>query len=172
MDHATPTSFPNGLWAWGIDLSSVKIAFAAKRGAQFRTHLRLLPRKGRSLLSQLERVERSVAADAFTLARTCPPGLIVIEEPFGRGNKTTLTTVLAATMLGLHHGLNNQFGPPNIELVTASQWKKAVIGKGNADKDLCMLYARIFFRRELGDQDLADALCIATYAQEREIQWS
>jgi Holliday junction resolvasome RuvABC endonuclease subunit len=66
-----------------------------------------------------------------------------------------------AVLTGLHYRLVSAFDfPVAIHTVAVSEWKKAVVGNGNAAKELVLTHSRsLGYNGER--QDEADALCIA-----------
>ena len=102
--------------------------------------------------------------DVLAIASRWEPDVVWLEEPVFAGMRTTATPVLMAygvITLALHQSL------PTVELCTCkqAQWKKAIIGMGNAKKTdvkafLMHQYPKLTFK---GADDGRDAICIGLY---------
>lgn len=97
------------------------------------------------------------------------PRRIYIEAPIVAGVRNLQTTIGIAQTSGavlLSCPLIIQS-----ELVAVAQWKKATVGKGNANKDDVSRWLQqrypIYFEQCAGDQNWVDATCIALYGASR-----
>lgn len=166
-------------WAWGVDVRTGFLAFAALSTAgELRT-------AGLDLSEEAKgRGAARLAATRQALLRGLPFGLpaptaIVVENPTVARTDFRLLTLTGVVM----EALASVFACPILEL-TSGQWKKEVVGCGNADKGQVMRHAveRLGYvpapvstaatrtQRDIEDaprQDKADAACVARAALNR-----
>jgi Holliday junction resolvasome RuvABC endonuclease subunit len=104
-------------------------------------------------------------------AQHFPPVAVYVERPTGKHASPILTMAAGATLMGFSDGLADVFDHPvRAFLCAVSEWKKPVIGNGNASKELVMAWAR--GRGYDGDrQDAADALAIAHFGAAECAVW-
>lgn len=145
----------------GIDLGvrSVYMAATSELGdVQF--HASVLKRSAKSdrrdeLQLLAKEVKRFLHAD----------DLVFMEEPIVAGVRNLRT----ALQLGQSAGMVLTSSPAQVHLVAVAQWKKATVGKGNADKTAVALWLAAHhpeaFMKAAGDQNLIDAMCICLYGR-------
>jgi Holliday junction resolvasome RuvABC endonuclease subunit len=152
---------------WGVDVSTKSIDVAILCGdGSWQTNAIMVydqtvatSKHGRRLNIIRERCATTAAA----WAQHFPPIAVYVERPTGAHPKPILTMAAGAALMGFEEGLREAFAHPvTCFLVAVSEWKKPIVGNGNASKEMVLARAR-----ELGyegeRQDPADALCIAHF---------
>lgn len=93
-----------------------------------------------------------------------PDALFVVESPIVAGARNLRTSLLLAQVTGIV-----QSRLSNVIEVAVAQWKKEVVGKGNAKKEEVALWVEEnhpeAFLHLKGSQDALDAFCIALYGE-------
>lgn len=93
-------------------------------------------------------------------------GMVGIESPLVAGARNLRTALDMAMLCGGVCAALVETGA-DIRMVAVASWKKAVVGRGNADKDEVARYVREqdpdFAGREGISQDAADAWCISRW---------
>ena len=154
-------------WIWGADIGLDSTAICALRsGADPQL---IAPRAGKGTIPErLDRLMADTELLAGQLCSECPPLMVLVERPTGKFPNPHLGYATAAVILALHRALKDRFPyPVSVVLVTIGDWKKVVLGKGNATKDEVMEWAVQSYPHLDGiTQDEADALAIASYGLE------
>lgn len=64
-----------------------------------------------------------------------PPEMVLVERPSGKSRAPALVEMCGVTRAAIYTALEEMFGiPVPVFLVAPTQWKKAVLGAGNASK--------------------------------------
>ncbi len=144
--------------ALGIDVSTRKLAIAGVRDdGSIVFHALELSRKARGARRLVG--ARTAAYGALGAYRT-EACVIAVEVPIigGRANNRELLAVAYSVVEAAQAAC-----PDAVVMdVPLSTWRKAVLGRGNADKDDALRYAAgLGYHGD--DVDLAEALCVAEY---------
>ena len=147
----------------GCDVSTKKIALGVLRydGRVDWDTIRLPPDlKG----AQRNRVARGLLLDALD-ARWTGIDAAVIETPWAGGSASSWSLLSLAAVCAEAV----QTARPGCIVLeyTAGTWKKDTVGHGNATKDEVSAHVAAAHGYTGGDQDVADALCMAECARER-----
>lgn len=97
------------------------------------------------------------------------PDLILVEEPV-QGSQASVRTALRLAAVGGALAFAASEVGSSVERVSNSEWKKAVTGHGNANKDQIAAWLTANhpqYAQECHSQDSIDATCIALYARSR-----
>ena len=150
-------------WVWGVDVAAgrLDIAMVRKDGAYRVDTIDVGPKlKGAQRLATLH-----LAASAWTdfLAPAHPPLIVYVERPTGAHPNPALDHACGVAQAALYASLSGIYPHPvGVQLVAVSDWKKRVLGNGNASKQDIAQWAAD--RGHMGSQDTADALGIAACA--------
>lgn len=149
----------------GIDLGVNKIAYSVWGGEKDLVEVNHLEVKERTRAITLTRLNHWITGAVMSHV----PDHVFIEDTL-LGNNTRLSIKLGQTMGAVLSGIGGvqQWNEsPNVFLVNVSTWKKEVLGKGNASKEMVRMWVD-----ELGEpysaqcennQDRYDAVCIGFY---------
>ena len=100
--------------------------------------------------------------------RTTRPTLIAVERPIQGASRNVRVGLAMAMVAGAITHAAHQTGSETI-LVEPATWKKAVVGRGNADKasiTAWLQHSHSYYAHRCGkSQDLVDATCLALYAK-------
>lgn len=150
-------------WVWGVDVAAGRIDLGLVRhdGAYRTDSMRVDPKlKGAARLAELYGLTRDYAR---FVAQAYPPLIVYVERPTGAFPNPALDHAAGVVQAALYEGLSSTFTyPVDVQLVAVSDWKKRVLGAGNASKqDIAQWATEVGYR---GCQDGADALGIAACA--------
>lgn len=120
---------------WGIDPSSVRVAIATVRGAvpDVDREVRTAPFARVSGPARLPEIYTQTFLLAREVARTAPPGLILVEQPSGSSQAVNheleyaVGVIQAAVLAGVHAELGRW---AQMETVVSSWWKARACGNG------------------------------------------
>lgn len=160
-----------GQFAWGVDISTKRVAIAAWNGQQAAWTVVEIPpdrRGGGMIPPDAGWVATKVTAAAIRFARSYPPLIAWVEQPSGRFPNPRLLYVAGATIGALQEGLRVLYrAPVMVAVIAPSRWRVAALGAGNghASKQTVLAWAR---ERGLDadDYDRADALGVAVAGTE------
>jgi Holliday junction resolvasome RuvABC endonuclease subunit len=152
----------------GIDPASTHIAYVALHGKQFLVRVnKSLGKSGPEACHRASVMTREVISDCLEHFST--KNLIAFYELPVLGRGGFRSTIVQCFTSGAVQGVLYELG---IQSYTAnvSSWKKAVVGRGNADKgqvaeSLRLRWPTLFSATE-GNQDAIDASCIALYGRQ------
>lgn len=154
-------------WAWGVDVSTRRIAFGAyaegKDGPLVRAWSVEVP-VGLDPPARLAAIRFLADAQRFRVRPTWRPTCIVVEDPnCGPSTNMPLVYAVAVTVEALFSALRC----PVMEMPIGT-WKKASLGpgRGNAKKPDIWTHA-LSLGADPANQDEADAVCIAQAAHGR-----
>ena len=144
-------------WAWGVDVSTKRIAIAAAplngdNVITWHTDIEKGPRDAQRL-----HVIRTACHRHIALPR---PSLIVVENPKTIRGGAVLIMVAGVVM----EGLFGRYKVPTSD-VPIPTWKKDVVGNGNASKEQISDHAFRVLGARPRNQDEADAACIAAWGR-------
>ena len=173
----SPSLLDPDLWAWGVDISTSRIAIAATRpvpaGAIYRVHswsadveASYTATKARGLYPKRMEALANVAhllTAKIGLASDHTAGAIAIETTHGRS--PALRWAVGAAMVGIYRGLKDTWDDNEIPCWTVDNatWKKDVVGHGRADKPEIMKLAHHVLTNQPRNQDEADAALISIW---------
>lgn len=152
---------------WGVDPSTLRVAIATidpegRRGASMASFAKLAP------APRLVEIRKRTLELARDVAESLPPGLIVVEEPSGFGDRPNPQLAYAAAAIIC--ALAEAAPTTEIKLVQSAKWKKAACGSGAIKKPKQVAdYAVYKWATSLGYSgssfDEVDAWGIADYAR-------
>ena len=153
----------------GIDASSTHIAYVALYGSEFRvTVSKNLGKSGPEACFNARELTLKTIGELRTWAGEGVAIYAFYELPvLGRGGftSTTVQCFTSGAVQGALYERKCKTHPVNV-----SSWKKAVVGKGNADKKQVGEYVRLgwnaIYNSAHGNQDVYDATCIALYGRQ------
>lgn len=162
---------------WGVDPSTKRVSVGvAEKDVPVRVHtVSFADLEGPARLDTIYRDCRTLAA---TVASTCPPGLVVVEQPSGTVTNPPLVYAVGCAMAGLYAGVLEETGAPaRFETITSGEWKKQLLGYGGIKKPKpaevragvqyeVLEWARATQGYEGTLWDEADALAIAAWARQ------
>lgn len=103
---------------------------------------------------------------AWFSGKVDPEAEVWVETAIGGASGNMQTAIKLAMTVGALHGIAR---PGHMFTVAPSSWKAAVVGHGHADKVDVARWVKTRLPASAkacaGDQDLLDAVCIATYGQ-------
>lgn len=154
----------NKINCFGVDIGTRKIAVVGVRGkgkVVIGLELPLEKVKKTPLMPRLVTAETGLAPILRNAADVGVDSFVYVERPIG-GMNLNVTIALAQVQAAAMLGGASAFGMGFVNEVIASEWKKRVIGRGNANKQDIADYCK---RQGLDfeSQDLCDAYCIALF---------
>jgi hypothetical protein len=149
--------------ALGIDVSTRALAIAGIRDDDATPPGRIVTSKlelDRKARGARRLVGARLAAHAALSGHATEACVIAIEVPIvgGRANNKELLAVAYVVVEAAQAACPNAI----VMDVPLSTWRKDVLGHGNADKAAALVYAMDLGYTD-GDDDLAEALCVAEY---------
>ena len=151
-------------WVWGVDVAVARldIAFVNQDGSWQTNAVQVDEKlKGAARLSRLYDSTRQ-------FARACgghfPPLIVYLERPTGQFPNPPLDHACGIARAALYEGLSGIYPfPVDIELVAVKDWRKKILGSGNANKDAALAWAAgVGYDGDRADP--AEALAIAACA--------
>lgn len=150
-------------WAWGVDVRTGLLAVGALSGDREARWWSLdTGEAGRAVgAARLSGIRGRWLDVLLDVPADLRPTAVIVENPTIVRTDFRLLTLCGVVMEAIY----TAYGCPVLEL-TVGEWKKEVVGKGNAGKPEVLERARMLGYR--GDsQDEADALCMAQAALAR-----
>lgn len=144
----------------GIDFATARIAIACPSLGEFHEVI-LTPGDNIGALDVL-------AETTWNVVTTIRAELVVVESPIQGMSRNVRTGIQMAMVAGAIVVAARQAGAEVI-LAAPAEWKKAVVGFGNANKaDVSTFLERHLpgLYTQCRSQDMVDAVCIALYAEE------
>jgi hypothetical protein len=155
-------------WAWGVDISTKRIAIACVRATD--SYAEAVPCAGPPF-DRLPCTRTATVELTLRLAADHPPVYVLVEQPGGRTVEPQLWYSVGVALCGVLEGLSRAEMAPALSTVVPASWKACAGLGGGANKAAIAAFARERYGWE-GAQDEADALAIATCAWRRfEAQW-
>lgn len=149
-------------WVWGVDVAAQRLdlAFVHQDGAFQTNAVDVTALRGSARLARLFHSTRSFAESA---ARHFPPLIVYVERPTGRHPNPALDHAAGVAQAAIYDGLSAVYSfPVDVQLVAVKDWRKIVLGNGNATKDDALAWARPLGYQ--GDHNGAEALGVAACA--------
>lgn len=150
-------------YVWGIDVATQRLDFAfVHRDGSYQVNHVALPDTLRGA-KRLSAMFASAKQFANLMGHHFPPLIVYVERPTGRHPNPALDHAAGICLAGVYDGLAdlNRF-PVDVQLVAVKDWRKRVLGNGNASKpDVAAWAAR---RGYLDRIDGAEALGVAACA--------
>ncbi len=147
----------------GIDLggSKITVAYFNQSGLHALSHNESMAKKASRAHRLYEAVSLTTTFHLWNETK-----YFFIEEPLiGRGVRASLQIAQCAG--ALLHEIGMHGNGDNSMLVPVGEWKKKIVGKGNADKSYVADWLKAneyeYYERCNGNQDLIDATCIGLY---------
>ena len=146
----------------GVDIGTLSIAIVCIRGRRkiVGAHEVEIAKDGKvPTVTRIIAAQNLVAAAIRNMKDEGADCYVYVERPFG-GMNLNVTIKLAQVQAAAMLGACNAVGGGLVNEITAPEWKKAVVGKGNANKEMIAKYCKkqgLKFK----SQDLKDAYCMA-----------
>lgn len=151
---------------WGVDtgLSRTTLCGLRVAGGGGFFHRVATDKAEGDIAERLRLLRERTIAGAQALADSVIPEAVFIERPTGSFPNPHLDWACGVATMAAHEALMDLYGAaPPIAHVAVSTWKKATVGRGNAQKIEVLAWAQAHDPIAGVDQDAADAYCIASY---------
>lgn len=141
LSTAGPQDGSDGLWIWGVDGSTKRVAVGFAReevvveSVEFRAGLFEGAR-----LAEIRRTTRTFAA---AWARLFPPHIAFVEQPSGRSASPQLVYAIGVIQEALYDALEFVHQHPvEVRTIPSSRWKEIATGSGWSPKPKTLRWAR------------------------------